>query len=267
MTLPACAAIVLCSLIFYCSPVLAQCTLDIQSPISSGWNKEGVSYAVENNTLKIKVREGNRADTDSIFIGSIRGCSTLTVAVTQISGEYPWGGKAIGLSFANDPIQAHQWGNQASFPAPRGEAIEDGFIKAGLANKAQLVYDIDNSAGTTYFGAKVFIGSNNVMELQFSAQEAARPLQASTPPAPREARPGTQQVRREVQQSGVLPASRPMRFGAPPALPPSEHCPASEDYALADPDMSCAGGCHRAGIECRPFLSSRGFSIACRPGN
>lgn len=183
----ACTAILLSSLVLYCPDVWARCSLNIQNSISSGWNKHRASYTVEKNTLKIKVAEGGRDDADSIFIGSIKGCSTLTINVSQISGKYPWGGKVIGFSFANDKRKPHQWGNFASFAPPRGHAIEDGFVKAGAWNNKKFVYDIDNSDQTTYIGAKVFIGSNNALELQFSAQEASPDFQLSArQPSPSE---------------------------------------------------------------------------------
>jgi hypothetical protein len=73
--------------------------------VNSGWNKEGVSYTVEKNTLKIKVTEGGGDDADSIYLGSIKDCRTLTINISQISGKYPWGGKVIGFSFFNDKLE------------------------------------------------------------------------------------------------------------------------------------------------------------------
>lgn len=181
----ACATILLSPLVFYCPEVLAQCSLNIQDRINSGWNKEGVSYTVEKHTLKIKVAEGRGDDADSIYLGSIKDCRTLTINVSQISGNYPWGSKVIGFSFFNDKLEPSQWGNQASFPTPRGHEIEDGFVKAKLSNNEKLIYDIANKNGATHIGAKVFIGSNNALELQFSAQEASREPQISARQRPR----------------------------------------------------------------------------------
>jgi hypothetical protein len=234
------AAIILATLVFPCPALWAECSFTLQSAISSGWNKAGVAYTVDKNTLKIKVGEGTKNDTDSIAIGSIKDCSTLTITVAQISGEYLWGGKAIGFSFANAAIENHQWGNQASFPPPRGRAIEDGFIKSGLSNGTKLVYDIDSKTETTHIGAKVFIGSGNALELQFSAQQA--------PP-------------REPQVSARQPSSRlPERYTA---------------YTGRQPDMaanSCSSECHQPRTERDEFAFTRGVfrpsrAAACPDGN
>jgi hypothetical protein len=201
-----------------------------------------VSYTVEKNTLKIKAGERVKNDTDSIYIGSINGCSTLTINVSQISGQYPWGDKVIGFSFANDAIQPHQWGNQASFPPPRGRGIEDGFIKAGLTNNTKLVYDIDNITKTTHIGAKVFIGSNNSLELQFSAQPASQELQFSAQPASRESRFSGQQASRSSK-----PGTAQTRYQS---------------------DGSCSMNCHGPHDAGSSFVFTRDFSIsshaACR---
>jgi hypothetical protein len=146
--------------------------LNIQDSISSGWNKESVSYTAEKDTITIEVDEMGWDDSDSIYIGSMKGCSTLTVDVSHISGEYPWDGKAFGISFANDKREPHQWGNFASFTRPRGYAIDDGFIKARLFRNTRLVYDIPDSSRTSHIGAKIFLGSHNTLTLRFSAQES-----------------------------------------------------------------------------------------------
>jgi hypothetical protein len=172
-------AVVLSSLVLFGPEVWARCSLNIEDSISSGWNKDSVSYTVENNRITIEVDEMGWDDSDSIYIGSMRGCSTLTVNVSHISGEYPWDGKAFGLSFANDKREPHQWGNFASFTRPRGYVIDDGFIKAGLSKNTQLVYDIPDSSQISHIGAKIFLGSHNTLELQFSAQETSRELQLS----------------------------------------------------------------------------------------
>jgi len=249
--LVACTALLLPLLVFFCSEARAQCSLNIQSSISSGWNKQGVSYTVDKNTLKIKVAEGGKNDTDSIYIGSIRGCSTLTISVPQISGQYPWGGKAIGFSFANDLIQPHQWGNQASFPPPRGRAIEDGFIKTSLSNNTELVYDIDNSSKTMHIGAKVFIGGNNVLELQFSAQPPAREPQSSAPQASRTPRFDAQQTPREPR----LSASQ---------MRPTERYTDDDDEPWESPANSCSASCHEPRGRHREYVFARGFSIPYR---
>jgi hypothetical protein len=175
------AAILLAALVCHVPEVQAECSLNIEDSIISGWRKESVSYAVEKTTLKIKVGETGKDEADSIYIGSIKGCNKLTIRVSRIKGDYPWGGKAIGFSFANDKRDPHQWGNSASFPRPAGLAIEDGFINTGLSNNSEIVYTIDNKVQTTYIGAKVFIGNNNSLELQFSAEDTRREIKTSLP--------------------------------------------------------------------------------------
>ena len=229
--------IFLSSLIFYCPELLAECSLNIQSVINSGWNKEKVIYSVEKNTLKIKASEGVVDDADSIYIGSTQGCRTLTIHVSQISGQYPWGGKVIGFSFFGEKLEPHQWGNQASFPAPKGYAIEDGFVKAELLNSTTLVYEIANSAETTHIGAKIFIGSNNSLELQFSAQAASPELQAS--------------------------AKRSSRS--------SERYVAYTDHPPGSPANSCSLTCHEPPTEDGEIVFTSDFSIsshaACPDGH
>jgi hypothetical protein len=236
--LTACAAIFLSSLVFYCNEVLAQCSLNIQNRISSGWNKDGVSYTVQKNTLKIKVAEGGGDDADSIYLGSIKDCRTLTINVSQISGKYSWGGKVIGFSFFNDKLEPSQWGNQASFPTPRGYSIEDGFIKAELLDNAKLVYDIANKDGTTHIGAKVFIGSNNAVELQFSTQEASPALQMSARQPPRSYKRYTAYTAHQSDSSAIscsLNCHEPRTghnefvFTRDFSLPPRAACPDESD--------------------------------------
>jgi hypothetical protein len=226
------AARLLLPLACYCSAASAECSLKIQSRIGSGWKKEGVTYTVEKNTVRIKVSGGGKQDTDSISIGSIRGCAALTINVSQISGQYPWGGKSIGFSFANAPLEPHQWANHASFPPPSGRAIEDGFIKAGLSNNSRLVYDIDDSSKTVHFGAKVFIGANNSLELQFDAQETSVERQGN-------ARQSFRSPKRYPSRMGHEPdnavASCSLTCHAPRAtqgeiaIPPLAACPGEHD--------------------------------------
>lgn len=171
------AAIALSSLVLFAPELWAQCSLDIQKNITSGWHKKNVSYTTEANIIKVKVGKSDWDDSDSIYIGSMKGCGVLTVAVTQIYGEYPWDGKAFGISFANEKRKPHQWGNFASFPPPRGYKIDDGFIKAWLSNHTRLVYDIPDSSQTSHIGAKIFLGSHNGLELEFNAYESPHGLQ------------------------------------------------------------------------------------------
>lgn len=225
------AAIFLFSLVCSSPEVLARCSLRIQNRINSGWNKESVSYTVEKNIINIKVGEMGWDDSDSIYIGSIKGCSTLTVRVSQISGRYPWDGKAFGISFANEEREPHQWGSFASFPPPRGYAMDDGFIKAGLSNNTKLVYDIPNSSLTSYIGAKIFLGSHNTLELQFSAQETSRDLQLSE---------------RQSSRSSV-------RYTA------------DADYRSGNPADSCSLGCHEPRTRRRRSVFDRDFSRVSHP--
>lgn len=233
-----CLSIILSSAVFYCSSALAECSLDIQKSVISGWKKENVLYAVDKNTLKIKVGEGSKVDADSIYIGSIKGCITLTIDISNISGEYVWDGKVIGFSFFNDKLEPHQWGNQASFPAPRGRAIDDGFVKAGSSKTMKLVYDIANSAATTHIGAKVFIGSNNALELRFSAQDSSRDVQASARPPARPARryaAGPNYRSDAAANSCSLSCHEPrtehaeFEYSDDFTIPPSAYCPHERD--------------------------------------
>jgi hypothetical protein len=223
-------AIVLSSLVFYCPESLAQCSLNIQSGVRSGWSKQLVHYTVEKNTLKVKVGEGSGDDADSIYIGSMKGCGTLTIEVSKITGRYPWGGKAIGFSFFDNKREPSQWGNQASFPAPKGYVIEEGFVKAAISTNTKLVYDIANSTETTHIGAKLFIGSNNALELQFNAQEASRDLQ----------------------------------FSARPPVRSSERLTTYTVRQPSSPAVSCSSNCHERRSEHRRFAFNRDFSIPAR---
>jgi hypothetical protein len=188
----ACTAIVT-SLGFHCHIAAAQCSLTVEEKIISGWNKKNVSYTADGNTLKIKGGDGAINDADSIYIGSMKGCSTLTVKMAQVSGDFPWGGKMIGISFFDRKLEPGKWGGEASFPPPRGRAMETGFIKTALSSNTELVYDIKNTADITYIGAKVFIGSNTALEIHLSGQDDAggrtesRSSKPYTPSAPQPA--------------------------------------------------------------------------------
>lgn len=177
-------------LVFHCHGAAAQCAFSIENAIRSGWGKKNVSYAVEGDRLTIKAADGAINDADSIYIGSVKGCRTLAITVSQVSGDFPWGGKAVGFSFSSDKLGGQQWGNEAAFPPPRGRAMEAGFIKPPLPGGTELVYDIRNSAETTHIGAKVFIGNNVAIELRISAQAEPRAQTAVRAPKPSITNPG-----------------------------------------------------------------------------
>lgn len=157
------------SFTIYCPDALAECALNIQSDIRSGWHKKNVDYETTGNILRIVVDDWGGDDSDSIYIGNINGCSQLRVRVLRKTGRYSWGGKAIGLSIAYDQRKAGQWGKHASFLPPRGHKIEDGFIKSRLSRGTTLIYDVDEIDRTMYFGAKVFLGADNRLVLEFDA--------------------------------------------------------------------------------------------------
>jgi hypothetical protein len=227
------------SVVLYCPPLLAQCKLNIQSVISSGWNKDNVSYTVEKNKLKLKVADKARDDADSIYIGSIEGCKTLIVDVVKVSGNYPWGGKIIGFSFFNEKLDPKQWGNQASFPPPRNRAIDDGFVKELSASDGKLVYDIARSGSAVHFGAKVFIGGGNVLELEFGTEAAPSPLlQASArqaiPAAKRNTASAVRQSRNDSRTCSAQCHEPPGQdedfdFIGEFSIPPAAACPHRND--------------------------------------
>lgn len=223
-------AVVLSSLVLFAPQVWARCSLYIQDSISSGWNKDSVTYTVEDDTITIEVDEMGWDDSDSIYIGSMRGCSTLAVNVEHISGKYPWDGKAFGISFANDKREPHQWGNFASFTRPRGYVIDDGFIKARLFRNTRLVYDIPDSSRTSHIGAKIFLGSRNTLKLRFSAQET----------------PG-------LQLSERRPLRSAMRYAA------------DADYRPANSAESCSLSCHEPRTSRRQSVFDRIFSVSSHP--
>jgi hypothetical protein len=197
------APVIFTCFLFNCSLSWAECSLNIEGEIASGWNKADVSYTVDGRILKIKTGNKVGQDADSIYIGSITGCDALTIQVRHISGSYPWDGKAIGFAFFNDKLEPHQWGNQASFPAPLGFAIDDGFIKAALSNSTRLVYGIADSSRTTYIGAKIFLGGDNALELELTAEETPREARFSLRQPSPSARPYMARTSRQSQGAGI----------------------------------------------------------------
>jgi hypothetical protein len=152
----------------------AKCAIKIDSNIRSGWKKQA-SYTTYDNILTINGKNNATNDADSIYIGSIdnmqKDCNILKIAITDIIGSYPWGGKAFGIVLSAKRLENDVWGNITPFQEPKNHQIEDGFIKGELFKNDQLIYDLSSMEGRTiYIGAKVFIGAGNTIKLQFSME-------------------------------------------------------------------------------------------------
>lgn len=214
------AAIFLAACILSAATASAQCTLTIDDATVSGWGKKSVSYKAEGNTLKVTSSAGAVNDADSLYIGSIKGCQTFVVTLVRVSGDFPWGGKVIGFSFSRDKLDPSQWGSLASFPPPRGRAMEAGLIEGRLTDGTQLVYDIANSAETTHIGAKVFVGGGVALDLTFGTRSEGSASIATS--------------------AAIAPASKPaFRPTKPftPVMSRRQEAPAAS--------TSCASACHQ----------------------
>ena len=146
--------------------------LAVNTTIFSGWNKQ-VSYVGSENELTIAGHNVS-PDADSINITQFDNrngrYSELVVTVQEISGDFLWGGKAIGLSLSNTRLPDYQVANSETFVAPLGRAIKDNFIIGKLNKGEQLLIELSNHHSMVFVGAKVYLKQGSILKLKFEVQ-------------------------------------------------------------------------------------------------
>jgi hypothetical protein len=86
-----------------------------------------------------------------------------------VSGDYPNDGKAIGIAISGKMLKKENWGSSDAFIAPVEYTIEDGFIEEKIYDESELEYDLmDVKDRRLYLGAKVFVGQNNYLRIEFN---------------------------------------------------------------------------------------------------
>jgi hypothetical protein len=97
--------------------------------------------------------------------------SKLIVTIKSISGDFPWGGKALGFSFSNIRLANYQVANSQTFLVPEGRSVVDNFIEWQLGSGENLIFDISGLNETFYLGAKVYVGDGIQITLSFELME------------------------------------------------------------------------------------------------
>jgi hypothetical protein len=143
--------------------------LAVNANIPSGWSKQ-VTYTENENVLTIEGRDA-KPDADSINVAQFDNrsgqYSELVVTVQDISGEFDWGGKAIGISLSDTRLPDYKVGNSDTFIAPLGRPIEDNFIMGNLNRGEQLIFDLTDLQSMIFVGAKVYLKQGSILRLQF----------------------------------------------------------------------------------------------------